>query len=93
MATGSMGYGETFDIKGFIDDNLTALDGFKNYPPMLSSIENYQIQLDDVFVCSMGNTNTKRSVCEKLKERGANFLSIVHKTAIVRMVISFFLKK
>lgn len=26
----SVGYGESFTIKGFIDDNLHALDNFKN---------------------------------------------------------------
>ena len=35
MSRESMGYGDEFVIKGFIDDNLQALDGFANYPPVL----------------------------------------------------------
>ena len=38
----SVGYGETFVVKGFIDDDLQALDGFPNYPPIIDTIRNYQ---------------------------------------------------
>ncbi len=31
-ALGSVGFGEDFEIKGFIDDDLNALDGFDNIP-------------------------------------------------------------
>jgi sugar O-acyltransferase (sialic acid O-acetyltransferase NeuD family) len=84
IAQGCKGYDEEFTIKGFIDDNLISLDGFKGYPPVLDTIDRYEIQPDDVFVCSIGNTRTKRMICEKLKEKGAKFQSLIHKTAIVR---------
>ena len=44
-----MGYGEEFVIKGFIDDNVNALEEFEGYPPMLGSIEEYCPEEDDVF--------------------------------------------
>lgn len=84
IATGSIGYGTEFDIKGFIDDDLNSMDGFENYPLMLGTIDGYQICEDDVFVCSIGNTKTKKKICEKLKARGAKFQTLIHKTAIVR---------
>lgn len=84
IATGSLGYGSEFDIKGFIDDDINSMEGFENYPPMLSSIDGYHICKDDVFVCSIGNTKTKKTICEKLKAKGAKFQTIIHKTAIVR---------
>lgn len=84
IATGSIGYGTEFKIKGFIDDDLHSMDEFENYPPMLNSIDDYQICEDDVFVCSIGNTKTKKMICEKLKARGAKFQTLIHKTAIVR---------
>lgn len=84
IATGSLGYGKDFMIKGFIDDDLNSLEGFENYPPILGTIDGYEIDKDDVFVCSIGRTKTKRVVCEKLKARGANFQTLIHKTAIVR---------
>lgn len=33
VARESIGYGIEYTIKGFIDDNLSALDGFEDYPP------------------------------------------------------------
>ena len=50
MSRESMGYGDEFVIKGFIDDNLQALDGFANYPPVLDKISTYIPQENDVFV-------------------------------------------
>lgn len=84
IAKGCYGYEDDFQIKGFIDDDLHSLDGFENYPPVLSTIEQYDIQPADVFVCSIGNVHVKKKICEKLKQKGAKFISLIHKTAIVR---------
>ncbi len=82
-AKGCLGYGEDFDIKGFIDDDLSSQDGFEDYPPLLGTIDGYQIGDDDVFTCSIGNVKIKSIVCEKLKSRGAKFYTLINKTAIV----------
>ena len=84
IATGCIGYGTDFTVKGFLDDDPNSLDGFENYPPMLGTIEGYELCEGDVFVCSLGNTKTKRMICEELKARGAKFQTLIHKTAIVR---------
>lgn len=76
----SVGYGETFEVKGFIDDNLTALDGFPNYPPLLGTIKDYQPQPDDVFVSSIGGAS-RRPCMEEIIRRGGEFLELVHRTA------------
>lgn len=84
IAKGSIGFEEEFTIKGFIDDNIHSLDGFDGYPPVLGTIDGYEAEEGDVFVCSIGNTKTKKIVCEKLKTKGAKFFTLIHKTAIVR---------
>lgn len=84
MAKGCAGYGINFIVKGFIDDDIHQLDCFNDYPPILETIDNYIIKENDVFVCSMGDTLTKKKICEKLKNRGAKFYTLIHKTAIVR---------
>lgn len=84
IAKGCYGYETEFVIKGFIDDNIRSIDGFKNYPPVLGTIDEYQIQPNDIFVCSIGDTKTKKQVCERLIARGATFQSLIHKTAIIR---------
>ena len=54
VARESIGYGIEYTIKGFIDDNLSALDGFEDYPPMLGTISHYLPEVDDVFTFSIG---------------------------------------
>lgn len=76
----SVGYGERFVVKGFIDDNLQALDGFPNYPPVIGTIRDYQPQEDDVFVSSMGGAS-RRPCMEEIIRRGGEFIELIHQTA------------
>ncbi len=85
LAMESKGYKEEFDVKGFIDDNLNALDGFANYPAVINTISNYQPVDDDVFVCSIGDVATKIKVCNELESRGATFQTLIHNKASIGM--------
>jgi sugar O-acyltransferase (sialic acid O-acetyltransferase NeuD family) len=76
----SVGYGETFVVKGFIDDDLQALDGFPNYPPVIDTIRDYQPQPDDVFVSSIGGA-ARRLCMEEIISRGGEFMELIHQTA------------
>jgi len=76
----SVGYGEKFVVKGFIDDNLQALDGFSNYPPVIETIKDYEPQADDVFVSSIGGESRKQCM-EEIISRGGEFMELIHKTA------------
>ena len=78
-ALDSVGYGETFTIKGFIDDNLNALDGFPNYPPVIGTIKDYQPQPDDVFASSIGGAS-RHACMEEIAARGGEFINLIHKT-------------
>lgn len=83
IAEQGLGYGVDYQIKGFIDDNLNALQGFEGYKPVLSKISDYQIEEGDVFVCSIGEVGTKLKICEDLKSRGAKFYTLIHKNASI----------
>lgn len=76
----SVGYEEDFVIKGFIDDNQNALDGFIGYPPIIGTISDYQPDENDVFVCSIGG-QARKMCMESIIERGGRFQTIIHKTA------------
>lgn len=80
MSRESLGYDEDFIIKGFIDDNLHALDGFVNYPPIIDKISTYVPKENDVFVCSIGGS-ARRKCMEELINRGARFINLIHRTA------------
>ena len=75
-----IGYGEKYLIKGFIDDNLNALDGFPNYPPIIGTINNYFPQNNDVFISSIGGI-ARRPCIEEIIKRGGEFMELIHKTA------------
>lgn len=72
------------NIKGFLDDNAHALDGLNGeYPPIISSVEDYQIQPDDVFFCALGNPVYRKKYAEMIEEKGGKFISFISPRAIV----------
>ena len=79
----SHGYGEEFDVKGFLDDNPHALDGYMNYPGIIGTIKDYQPEEDDVFVCAVGNVKTRRLLTEEMLAKGGEFQTLIHKTAYI----------
>ena len=80
MAHESVGYNTEFIIKGFIDDDIHALDNFCNYPQILGRIIDYQPQDDEVFICSIGGEY--RKICmNSILERGGTFIALIHNTA------------
>lgn len=80
MVRENASYEKIFVIKGFIDDNLHSLDGFKNYPPIIGKISDYEIQPNDLFVCSIGG-NARRSCMESIINRGGEFFTLIHPTS------------
>lgn len=80
IARESEGYGTRFEIGGFIDDNLSALDGYEHYPSILGRISDYVPETFDVFACSIGG-NSRKECVESLQKRGGLFINLIHKTA------------
>ena len=74
-------YQKEFDIKGFLDDKTDALEGYNNYPPIVGTVESYEIQPDDVFICALGDVHYKKHYSELILNRGGQFISIVHPSA------------
>lgn len=79
----SIGYNESFVVKGFIDDNLDALKDMPNYPPIVDTIKNYQPKEGDVFVSSIGG-EARRPCMEEIINRGGEFIGLIHKTARIQ---------
>ena len=55
------------------------------YIPLTSKgkISEYEVQNNDVFVMAIGNISAKKVVVNILEEKGANFISLIHPSAIV----------
>ena len=74
-------YQKEFDIKGFLDDKSDALAGYDNYPPIISSVEAYEIQPDDVFVCALGDVRYKKHYAEIMLNKGGRFMNVINPSA------------
>ena len=87
MSRESIGYGNEFVIKGFIDDNIDALAGYENYPSIIGTIKDYIPQDEDVFICSIGGSSRK-SCIESILNRGGEFITLINKTARIGTNVS-----
>ena len=79
----SKGYGVDFDVKGFLDDKANALVGFDGYPAIISSVEDYEIQPDDVFICALGEVKWKKHYAQIILDKGGEFISLISDEALV----------
>lgn len=83
MLPNCLGFGTEFIVKGFLDDKADALENYADYPPILDSVEHYQPQNDDVFVCALGEPKWKRYYAEIMLAKGGEFINIIHKTVSI----------
>lgn len=83
LAKESKQYMNEYEIKGFLDSKSDALDFFEGYPDILSSVEDYKVQDDDVFICALGDITYKKYYADIILKKGGQFISIIHPTAYV----------
>lgn len=74
---------KTWIIKGFIDDNLNALDKYKVDTPIIGTISDWIPKPEEVFAIALGSPDLKRRIVSILKSKSANFVSIIHPTALL----------
>ena len=79
-----IGYNTEFVIKGFLDDNFDALKEFKNYPPILSSVEDYEITENDLFISGIGSIKWTEYYVNLILQKGGNFINLIHRKAVLR---------
>ena len=72
------------EVKGFLDDKADALDGLDGeWPPIIGSVETYDIKEDDVFFCALGDSHWRKHYADIINGKGGHFINIIHKTALV----------
>ncbi|MEG1934111.1 MAG: acetyltransferase [Kiritimatiellia bacterium] len=74
---------ENYELKGFLDDKADALNGFDNYPPIVSSVEDFIPRENDVFVCGLGKNEYRKKYIEIMLSKKAYFQTFIHPTAII----------
>jgi sugar O-acyltransferase (sialic acid O-acetyltransferase NeuD family) len=73
-----------WEITGFLDDNPRAFEGYRYEWPILGTIQDYMPKDDEIFVMGIGfPTHHKMAVAQNLINKGAEFLTLIHQTAVV----------
>ena len=73
----------TWNIKGYLDDNLDALNGLRSNYKIIDTEKGYAPHTNDVFVCAIGNSAVRKGVIERVEAKGGEFVSVTHPSAIV----------
>lgn len=82
IAKATIDAGSDLAVKGFLDDKEDILSEYENYPPIIGPVETYEIKKDDVFICALGDVNYKKHYAEIILNKGGEFISLVHPSAI-----------
>jgi sugar O-acyltransferase (sialic acid O-acetyltransferase NeuD family) len=75
--------GDDWEVYGFLDGNQEALSGFDIDLPIVGDPATHQPTSDERFVCAIGDPQTKLDVCRALVARGAQFINLIHPTALI----------
>lgn len=73
----------TWEIAGFLDDDLHALDEYEYDIPIIGTIKDWQPKEDEVFALAFGSPELKRKIVEILKVKCAKFANVIHPTAML----------
>lgn len=77
------------EVKGFLDDKKDALDGLKgDWPPIIGTVEDYEVRHDDVFFCAMGDAHWRKHYAEMIAKKGGHFINIIDRIAWVNPSVS-----
>lgn len=74
---------DEWKVYGFINDIKEALDGYNVGYPIIGTIKEHIPQEDEVFICAIGDSETRLRICRDLKSKGAKFISLIHPTAFI----------
>jgi sugar O-acyltransferase (sialic acid O-acetyltransferase NeuD family) len=70
-------------IAGFLSDDPKRLDGFSTGLTILGPVASYEKLSGDYLLLGIGVAYSRRMVAERLIARGAEFVTLVHPTAVV----------
>ena len=68
---------------GFLDDNKDALSGFDFDHKVVGKITEFEFMDDDYFICGIGSVKCKKKLCQPMLDAGAQFVTLVHPTALI----------
>lgn len=73
----------TWEIVGFLDDDIHALDEVEIDYGIIGTIKDYEAKADEEVAIALGSPAIKRKVVQILKDKCARFATVIHPTAIL----------
>ena len=70
-------------IKGFIDNKMDILGDKKNYPPILSSVDEYDVCKDDIFICAMTEPKIRKYCVDIIRKKNGEFINYIDKSCLI----------
>lgn len=67
-----------WELSGFLDDNYKSIINNSLPAPILGAIGNWNIEDEQVFVCSVGNPNLRAKIIANFSKKGAEFINLIH---------------
>lgn len=76
----SKSYQNQWIVKGFIDNTIHSMDG-EFYPPIISTIDDYIPDKNDVFICAEVKVADRFLHSQLIRQKGGEFVNIIHPSA------------
>jgi sugar O-acyltransferase (sialic acid O-acetyltransferase NeuD family) len=73
---------EELEVKGFLSDGPSSIECM-GYPPVLSTVSDYDISPNDVFICAIGNVQDRKKTIQIIKAKGGEFINLIHPTCVI----------
>lgn len=70
-------------IRGFLDDNPNALEGYGLKHEIISNFAGYEPLENEAVIFAVANAKIKKSIADALKSRGAKFKNFIHPSAVL----------
>ena len=72
-----------WEIAGFLDDNLNALDNYSYEYKVIGTIAGHKVSDEYVYICAIGDPKTKLTIGRRFQNEGARFINIIHPSAYI----------
>ena len=77
-----------FQIIGYLDDKVDALEGYTGYPKIVDTVENHIPIESNIYVCALGTPETKKKYVDIINSKGGVFINLIHPNAELRNKIN-----
>lgn len=77
-------YRKEWEIAGFLDDRVDALDPFPEIGlSILGNTKEYEPRPDEVYLCALGSPPLRAALRTRFEARGAAFTRLIHESSII----------